>query len=153
RGAPPALPNSTKVVPPSAKPPPPTTARRLRSPVRTRQVCRQQATANSPSFRSLALPRRNSSIFCGSGQASHSCSVMASLLPQDQVHGPRIPAPVMVSFLQRLRPLLEQPLSHSWRSQADFTPQRSRDGNRLRGHVRQAGTCDETPSASSSEYR
>src|ERR1700733_10804004 len=49
---------------------------------------RQHATANSRNFRSLAFPRRNSSITVGSVQASHSASVMDSLLNQEQVHYP-----------------------------------------------------------------
>src|SRR5687767_5774319 len=54
---------------------------------------RQQATANSRNLRSLALPflLKNSSIFCGSVQASHSASVIGSSLPQDQVHHPTAP--------------------------------------------------------------
>jgi hypothetical protein len=39
---------------------------------------RQQAHANSRSFRSLALPPRNASIACGSAQVSHSVSVITS---------------------------------------------------------------------------
>jgi hypothetical protein len=46
------------------------------------QMCRTQATANSRSFLSLALPlaRTNSSIAAGSEQESHSCSVMGGAL-------------------------------------------------------------------------
>jgi hypothetical protein len=46
------------------------------------QTLRLQAQANNRSLRSLVLPRRNSSIFCGSVQARHSRSVMPSRLSQ-----------------------------------------------------------------------
>ena len=47
------------------------------------QTRRQQAQANSLNFRSLALPRRKSSIGIGSVQVRHSPSVMLpSLLPK-----------------------------------------------------------------------
>src|SRR5215475_3533476 len=67
--------NSTKVVSPSAKRSPTSTAWRLRSSVRNRQVSRQQAQASRRSLRSLALPRRDSSIAVGSVQANHSVPV------------------------------------------------------------------------------
>src|SRR5262245_30758774 len=41
---------------------------------------RQQAHANSRSFRALALPRKNSSTGCGAVHSRHSASVTASLL-------------------------------------------------------------------------
>jgi hypothetical protein len=46
-------------------------------------MCRQQATANSRNFRSLALPlsRRNTSIGVGSVAVSHSLSVIAPPSP------------------------------------------------------------------------
>src|ERR1700677_461571 len=47
-----------------------------------------QAHRKRTAFRSLTLPRKNSSVLCGSLQVSHSVSVMASLLPQDQIHYP-----------------------------------------------------------------
>src|SRR5262245_26632410 len=49
---------------------------------------RQQAHPNSRNLRSLTLPLRNSSIGVGSLHSSHSSSVMASLLAQDQVEAP-----------------------------------------------------------------
>src|SRR5262249_12658175 len=55
------------------------------------QTLRQQVTAKSRSLRSLAFPRRKSSIFSGSVQVSHSVSVMASPLAQDEVHHPASP--------------------------------------------------------------
>jgi hypothetical protein len=39
---------------------------------------RQQAAANNRSFRLLTLPCKNASIGCGSVQASHSASSIAS---------------------------------------------------------------------------
>jgi hypothetical protein len=51
------------------------TAFRLRWSVNKCHRLRQQAAPNSRNFRSLTLPRRNSSIFSGSLQASHSASV------------------------------------------------------------------------------
>src|SRR5262245_52015029 len=54
-------------------------------------IRRQHATANSRNFRSLALPRTNSNIGVGSVQASHSASVMASLLPEQKVYDPATP--------------------------------------------------------------
>src|SRR5262249_34181143 len=52
---------------------------------------RQAAAMSSLNFRLLTLPRRNPSIAAGSVQASHSASVMASPLPQEQVHDPADP--------------------------------------------------------------
>src|SRR5262245_59399267 len=51
---------------------------------------RHTATTKRRAFRSVSLPLafRKSSIGVGSVQASHSASVMASLLAQDQVHDP-----------------------------------------------------------------
>src|SRR5262249_15886597 len=55
------------------------------------QTLRQQAQAKSRSFRSLALLCKNSSIGSGSVHSSHSASVMASLLAQDEVERPAPP--------------------------------------------------------------
>src|SRR5260370_42010758 len=86
-----AVANSIKVVSPSAKRSPTSTAWRLRSSVRNGQIFRQQAHPNTRNLRSLTLPRRNFSIGCGSVQARHSSSVIASLLAQEQVHQPAPP--------------------------------------------------------------
>lgn len=64
---------------PSANLSPTLTAFRPRASIQD-HMRREQATANSRSFRSLALSRRNSSIFCGSVQASQSVSLM--VVPQ-----------------------------------------------------------------------
>src|SRR5262249_12506128 len=54
------------------------------------QIQRQQAQAQSRNFRSVAtlFRRMDRSILLGSGQVSHSSSVMALFLPEDEVHGP-----------------------------------------------------------------
>jgi hypothetical protein len=74
---------------PSAKRSATSTALRLSASFSRGQTRRQHATASSRIFRSLALPRRNSSIGAGSLQASHSASVIGVALHPPMLHDRR----------------------------------------------------------------
>src|SRR5262245_49708292 len=49
---------------------------------------RQQAQMNSRNLRALTFPMRDLNIGSGSSHSSHSASVTASFLPQDEIHRP-----------------------------------------------------------------